>query len=139
MTICVIRSSWIIPNSTNFLVNCLTNLFFSGIPLLYYYINLISSIIFHLFSGDVYLSSAIFNSFSSVFKTFCEDFFETLVILSAILLPIKSIIASSAVFLNCSLWSCFYCIWRIFFSTIKKFLTMLLRFLKIFLAKDKSP
>ena len=98
MTICVIRFSWIIPNSTYFFVNCLTDLFFSGIPLLYYYINLISSIIFHLFSGDLYLSSAIFNSFSSVFKTFCEGFFETLVILSAILLPIKSIIASSAVF-----------------------------------------
>ena len=39
---------------------CLTNLLFFYIPLLYYYINLRSSIIFCLFSGDIYLSLYIY-------------------------------------------------------------------------------
>ena len=48
-----------------------------------------------LFSGDMYLSFGI-----SISSSFCEcnslgDFFETLVILSAILLPIKSPVASA--------------------------------------------
>ena len=48
-----------------------------------------------LFSGDMYLSFSI-----SISSSFCEcnslgDFFETLVILSAILLPIKSPVASA--------------------------------------------
>ena len=42
------------------LVYCLTNLLFLYIPLLYYYINLKSSIIFCLFSGDTYLSLYIY-------------------------------------------------------------------------------
>ena len=42
------------------LVYCLTNLLFFYIPLLYYYINLRSSIIFCLFSGDIYLSLYIY-------------------------------------------------------------------------------
>ena len=76
---------------------CLTNLLFFDIPLLHY-VNLNLLIICCLFSGDIYLSFGISNS-----SLFCEydsseDFFETLVILSAILLPIKSPVAP-AVFL----------------------------------------
>ena len=76
---------------------CLENLLFFDIPLLYY-TNLNSSIICFLFSGDIYLSFGISLSFSSIFEAFCgwisfEDF-EILVILSAILLPIRSPVAS---------------------------------------------
>ena len=51
--------------------------------------------IYCLFSGDIYLSFGVSNSFSFVFKAFCEDLFETLVILSAMLLLIKSPVASA--------------------------------------------
>ena len=69
------------------------------IPLLYYYINIRSSIIFCLSSGYMYLSldNSLFCSVVTVLELFCCDVFETLVILSAILLPIKSS-AASAVF-----------------------------------------
>ena len=70
---------------------CLTSLLFFDIPLLYC-VNLNLSIICCLFSGDIYLSFSI-----SLLAYFCEAF----VILSAILLKIKSTVAS-AVFLNCS-------------------------------------
>ena len=78
----------------------LSNLLFFGIPLLYCYINLNSSIICCLSCGDIYLSFVI-----SLLASFDEnsfecnsfgDFFEALVILSAILLPIKSPVASAA-------------------------------------------
>ena len=77
------------------LMHCLKNLLFFGMPLLYYYTNLNSSIICCLFSGDMYLSFGA--SDSSLASLFCGflDFLETLVILSAILLPIKSPIASA--------------------------------------------
>ena len=76
----------------------LSNLIFFGIPLLYYYINLNSLIICCLSCGDIYLSFGILllASFDCNFVAgnFSEDFFEEFVILSAILLPIKSPIAS---------------------------------------------
>ena len=77
---------------------CLAKLLFFDIPLLYYYTNLNSSIICCLFSGDIYLSFGI--SISSLASLFCEcssleDFLEIFVILSAILLPIKSPVASA--------------------------------------------
>ena len=78
------------------LTYCLTNLLFFDIPSLYHYTNFNSSIICDLFSGDIYLSLGI--SISSLASSFCEcleDFFVTLVILSAILLPIKSPVASA--------------------------------------------
>ena len=75
------------------LMYCLTNLLFFDISLLYYYSNHNSSIICCLFSGDIYLSFGFSNSF-----LFCENVFDTLVILSAILLPIK--IASVCKFLS---------------------------------------
>ena len=81
------------------LMYCLTNLLFFDIPLLHNYTNLNSSIICCLFLGDIHLSFDIYVSFSSVFE--CNSFgdFEILVILSAILLPSRSLVAS-AVFLN---------------------------------------
>ena len=66
----------------------LSNLLFFGIPLLYY-ISFNSSIIFCLSFGEIYLSLGI-----SLLTSFC-DFFDALVILSAILLPIKSPVASA--------------------------------------------
>ena len=75
----------------------LTNLLFFGIPLLYYYINLTSSIIFRLSCENIYLSFVILLldsfEFNSVERS--VDFFEILVILSAILLPIRSPVASA--------------------------------------------
>ena len=70
----------------------LTDLLFFGIPLLYYYINLNSSIIFCLSCGDVYLSFGI-----SLVTTFgygsLVGFFEILLILFAIIFPTKSPVA----------------------------------------------
>ena len=69
-----------------------TNLIFFDIPLLYYCINLRSSIIFCLSPEDIYLSLGISlsRSFLSVPEFFCREVLETFVILSGILLPIKS-------------------------------------------------
>ena len=77
-----------------------TNLLFFGIPLLYYYANFNLSIICYLSWGDMYLflGLAISTSFSFVSTLLCnslEGFFETLVILSAILLLIKSPVVSA--------------------------------------------
>ena len=102
---------------------CLTNLLFFDITLLYYYILLKSSIIFCLFSGNICLSlrislwSLLFSSsFLTVSELFCEVL-EAFVIFYAILLPIKSPVAStvfiialfeavlSASMANCSAWS----------------------------------
>ena len=73
----------------------LTSLLFFDIPL-YYYINLRSSIISCLSSGDTYLSLGI--SLSCSFVTLSEvvycEFFKTFVILLAILLTVKSPVAS---------------------------------------------
>ena len=70
------------------LMRYLSNLLFFGIPLLYY-INLNSSIIFCISFGEIYLSLGV-----SLLTSFC-DFCDALVILSAILLPIKSPVASA--------------------------------------------
>ena len=62
----------------------LPNLLFFGIPLLYYYINLNSSIICCLSCGDIYLSFdiSLLASFecNSVEGNSFEDFFKALVI-----------------------------------------------------------
>ena len=73
-----------------FLVNFL-KLFFFYTPLLYYF-NLSSSIISCLSSEEIYLSLGIslLYSFVTVSELFCGKFFETFVILLAILLPVKS-------------------------------------------------
>ena len=102
------------------LMHCLVNLIFFDIPLLYCYTNLNSSIICYLFSVNMYLSfgtnlnSSIIcylltgdmhlsfgTSVSLLVLLFSVAFSversseETLVILSAILLPIKSQVASA--------------------------------------------
>ena len=75
----------------------LTNLLFFDIPLLCS-VNINSSIIFCLSSGDIYLSFGIsfltFFQCNSIELSF-ECTFEAFVILSAILLPIKSLVASA--------------------------------------------
>ena len=59
--------------------------------MLYCYTSLNSSIICCIFSGDMYLPFDVSDSsFASLFCGCVEDFFETLVILLAILLQIKS-------------------------------------------------
>ena len=58
----------------------------------YYYINLNSSRTCCLSSGDIYLPFGISVSLSTVFEVFCGDLF---IILLAILLPIKSPVASA--------------------------------------------
>ena len=80
------------------LVYCLTNSSFFNIWFLYYYVNLRS-----LISEDIYLSSGIFLSIlvfsvslSTAPELFCDKVFDTYWILSTILLPIKSPLASAA-------------------------------------------
>ena len=78
----------------------LTNLLFFGVALLYYYINLRSSIISSIFleiflSLGIFLANPIYSvSFFTRPELFC-GIFETFVILTAILLPIKSPVASA--------------------------------------------
>ena len=76
-----------------------SNFLFFDIPLLYYHIILNSSIICCLSFGDIYLSFGIsllasFHDNSGECNSF-EDFLKTLIILSAILLPVKSPVASA--------------------------------------------
>ena len=69
----------------------LTNLLLFGIPLLHYYINLNSSIIFCLFCGDSFgISLLAAFQWGSL-----AGFFEILVVLFAIVLPTKSLVASA--------------------------------------------
>ena len=77
-------------------------MFCFDIPSLYYYINLRLLITWCLFSGDIYLSLGISLSspiFSSSFVTVSgllySKIFETFVILTRLLLPIKSPVASA--------------------------------------------
>ena len=70
------------------LVHCLTNLVFLDILLLSCYTNLNSSIMCCLFSGDIYLS--IGDSISLLAENF-----HPIIILSVILLQIKSPVASA--------------------------------------------
>ena len=72
----------------------LTNLLFFDIPLLYYYINLNSSIFFCLSCGDIYLSFGI--SLLSAFECgSLAGFFKIIVIISAIKLSTRSPRASA--------------------------------------------
>ena len=106
-----------------------------------YYTNLNSLIICCLFSVGIYLFLYIyiFSSFSSVFKTFCDDFFETLVISSAILLTIKSPVAS-AVFLIALFEAVFITYVVDFIALSRGFrLNLFFKFLLIFLANGQSP
>ena len=79
-----------------FVVNFSTLLWLFDNSLLYYYINLNVSIMYSLFSGDIYLSLDISLGISSSFPFITVfEFFVTFVVLIAILLPIKSPVASA--------------------------------------------
>ena len=69
--------------------------------IIYYYINLKSSIISCLCSGDIYLVLSI--CFSFISELICGEAFKALVIFSPIFYPIKSPVASTV--LNCSFWT----------------------------------
>ena len=99
----------------------------------YYHIIFRSSVVSFLFLVDIYLpldiylSNPIFSaSVSIVYKLFCGGVLETYVIMSAILLPIKSPV-TSAVFFNFSFWSSFSCFCYRLFSLIKKKIHTLLQ------------
>ena len=85
------------------LVYCLINLLLFDIPLLYYYINFKSLIIYSLFSADIhffvvdiFLTNPVFSvSLSTVSELFLAELFVTSAILSKILLLIKSLVASA--------------------------------------------
>ena len=118
------------------LMHCLTNSLFFDTPLLYYYTNLNSSIICFLFSGDMYLS---FGDFDSSLSLLFLDFLETLVILSSIYLPIKSLVAS-AVFWTALFEAVFIASVVDFLALSRSFLLyLLLNCVFMFLAKDKNP
>ena len=123
------------------LMFCLTNLLFFDIQFWQYYTNLNSSIICCLSSGDIYLFLwVVISTSSSVssFGNFLLDFLETLVILSAILLPIKSPVAS-AVFWIVLFEAVFIASVVDFLALSRSFwLYLLLRLLPIFLVKYKN-
>ena len=120
------------------LIWCLTNSLFPGIPLLYHYTTRNSSINCFLLSGDMYLScSTCISSFCNSLECSTETFFEILVRLSAILLPMKSRVASAV------LWIALF--EAVFIVSVLDFLALsrcfwpywLLKFLPVFLAKEK--
>ena len=103
---------------------------------MYYYTNLNSSIVCCLFSGVLYLSfgfSLLASSFSECNSL--EDFFEVIVTSSAILLPIKSPVAS-AVF-----WIALF--EAVIIASVVDFLALSRNFwqylLLLSLANDKNP
>ena len=111
------------------LVYSLTNLLFFDIPLLYYCINLISSIILCLFWRYIYFYLL------WILWNFCNSTSNFIT---------NRITSSFYCFLNYSLWSSFKYISCKSFSINKKFWqylphTFLLIFLLILLAKDKNP
>ena len=83
------------------LVCYLTNLLFFDILLLDYYINL-RSIVLCLFSEDISLSLGIFLSYSivTVSELFLGEILEAFLILLAILLPLKSPVASAVFWIS---------------------------------------
>ena len=110
----------------------------------YYYINLRSSIIFCLWSEELYLSLRTSSSFASGLF-FCEVF-EILVISSTILFAIESLVATAVFWIalfevaltsfivKCLAWSI-----RFWLNLLLTFLLIfLLIFLHIFLAKEKK-
>ena len=69
-----------------------TGFLFFDIPLLYYYINLRSSIVCCVFWGDIYLSLGVSISLTELL---CGKLFEAFVILLENILPIGSPVASA--------------------------------------------
>ena len=104
--------------------NCLFVTF--DIALLYYF-NISSSIISCLSSGKIYFSLGIslWCSFVTACELFCCKFFQN-VCDSVSNFITNQIISWFSCILNYSFWWNFKCICNRFFSTIKKFLTLLL-------------
>ena len=109
------------------------------ILLILYYVNLNSWIICCLFSGDIYFSFGI--SISSKLL-FCEcnflEYFEAHVILFVILLPIKSPVAYAVFWIP--LFEAVFIASVVDFIVLSRsfWLYLLLKFLSMFLAKDKN-
>ena len=125
-------------------MHCLKNLLLFDIPLLYCYINLRSSITFYLSSGDTCLSLdiSLLSSFVLVSEYFCSEVFETFVILSAILSPIKLPIATAVFWITVfevvlSVSPADYLRWSWSFWLHLPLMFSLI-FLPILLTKDKS-
>ena len=81
----------------------------------------------------------IFSSLLPASKLFGDDFFETLVILSAILLPVKSPVPSAVLLI--ALFDAVFIASVVDYVALSRsfLLYLLLKFLPIFLAKDKNP
>ena len=77
------------------LVYCSTDLLLFDIPLLHYYVNLRSSVVFYLSSGNIYLSLGIFVSLSTV----CDKVFEICNFICSFIT--NQITSSFCCFLNC--------------------------------------
>ena len=122
------------------LVYCLKHLLYFDIPLMYYYINITSSMIFCLSSRGIYLSflMSLSCSFLTIYKLFCGKILAFFVILSVILLPIKSPVASAFFeLLSWDRFKCirFKCIGGIIYYLVRSrsfWLYLLLKFLHIF-------
>ena len=118
------------------------------IPLLYYYINIRSSIIFCLSSWDICLSLGISLScpFITLSELFCSELFENFVIISATSLLRKLLvgcaffrIALSEVVLNASVIDCLAWPRNFWLYLLLKFLLIFLPItLPLFLGKDKN-
>ena len=115
-----------------------------NIALLYYYINLRSSVILCLSSTYIYIL-LMFNC-TCFWVILLQSFWNFYNYVNNFI--INQIISCSCCFLNCFSWSSFKCICCRLLSMIKKFLTAFIAdvftyvftyFLPIFLAKDKNP
>ena len=118
-----------------------------GIPLLYCYFSLRSSIIFYLSSGDTYFPLGISLScfFVTVSELFCIEFLEIFVILSATLLPFKSPVAFAvfwtalfeavlrALVVDCLAWSKVFWLYLLF-----KFLLIFYQYFTHILSKRQK-
>ena len=131
------------------LVYCLTSLLFFDISLLYYYINLRSSMIFCLSSGHTYLFfkcifiMLMFNCFET---NLCWSFWDFHNSTSNFIT--NQITNCFFCFLNCSFWDSFKCICSRLFGMFKTLLALFTTpvftyfFTNIFLilwVKDKNP
>ena len=104
--------------------------------------NLNSSIICCLSSGDMYLFLGVALSTSNSVSSFGNslvEFFETLAILSATLLPIKSPVASAVSWI--ALFETVFIAYVVDFLALSRnfWPYLLLKLLPIFLSKDKNP
>ena len=117
------------------LLYCQISLLFFNIPLLHYYINLRSLIICCLFCRYIYIYLYLCISLSC--PIFSSEVFETFVILSEILFPIKSPVAYAVLngtVPDCLAWSQSFWLYLL----LKVLFIFLSTSFLIFLAKDKN-